>query len=196
LMKPDISAPGQDICSSFNSYAIENVTGVTQLSFNNRTYKFIRLSGTSMSAPMITGAIALLLEANPDLSPAEVKSILQEYALRDALTGAIPPEGSPRWGHGKLDIYNAILSLTETAVSDPHNVSASLLYPNPAQDQVFVKKELLGNETYTLSQLDGKLISHGHFDGSINVANHPDGLYILTIENSSSRESFMVIVKH
>src|SRR5688500_18800082 len=109
VLKPEISAPGQDIISSFNSYSPEGFVAVTDVVFNGRTYEFIRLSGTSMSAPMVTGAVALLLEADPSLTPSEVKEILLENARNDNLTGDIGPEGNVRWGHGKLDIHEAIL---------------------------------------------------------------------------------------
>ena len=38
---------------------------------------YIQISGTSMATPICAGVIALMLETNPDLSPNDVKSILQ-----------------------------------------------------------------------------------------------------------------------
>lgn len=193
VLKPDISAPGLDICSSFNSFAMENVTPVTQVTFNGKSFEFIRLSGTSMSAPMVTGAVSLLLEANPLLTAAEIKEIVINSARTDGLTGTIGPEGSVRWGYGKLDAYNAIQYNTNTAVT---NISASknYLFPNPAYDVVYVTNEPEGNETYRLNSLDGASIASGHFDGSVNVREIPDGMYILTIENRKGAESFRVVV--
>ncbi|MEO6133166.1 MAG: S8 family peptidase [Saprospiraceae bacterium] len=195
VMKPDISAPGQDIASSFNSFAVENVTPLTSILFNNKSYEFIRLSGTSMSAPMVTGSVALLFEANPNLTSAEVKNIILANARVDGLTGAIPSEGSVRWGHGKLDIYNAILSLVNTGVSDHFVKTGDSLFPNPARDVVYVKKELEGNETFRLSRMDGAEIAKGHFDGKINVADLVNGLYILGINSRKGKEVFVVIVE-
>ena len=60
IIKPDILAPGSNIISCKNSKGI---------------YK--RLSGTSMSTPIISGAIALLLEKEPYLSPDDIKYMLK-----------------------------------------------------------------------------------------------------------------------
>ena len=41
---------------------------------------YLSLSGTSMAAPVVTGTVALMLQANPDLTPNAVKAILQYTA--------------------------------------------------------------------------------------------------------------------
>ena len=59
------------------------------------------MSGTSMAAPTVAGIIALWLQANPNLSVADVKSILAETAIKDNFTlGA----NSAHFGaNGKID---------------------------------------------------------------------------------------------
>ncbi|RAL24338.1 S8 family peptidase [Thermoflavimicrobium daqui] len=72
LVKPDIYAPGADICSL-------NVRGSIldqQLPENKVNDDYIRLSGTSMATPFLAGVIAQLLEANSQLSPNDIKCIL------------------------------------------------------------------------------------------------------------------------
>jgi serine protease AprX len=75
--KPDLAAPGNKIISLEASgsyipahYPSEHIAG----SGNNG---YLRMSGTSMSAPMVTGAVALLLQAQPRLSATQAKFILQ-----------------------------------------------------------------------------------------------------------------------
>jgi len=193
VIKPDISAPGLNVISSFNSFAKEHITPTTTVNFNGKNFGFIPLSGTSMSAPMISGAISLILEADPDISPAEVKALIINNARTDGLTGPIGPEGNVRWGYGKLDVYNAIQSLFNTAVG---NISKSdhVVFPNPVHDMIFVTGNWDGNETYLLTGLDGKKIKRGNFDGSVFVGDVPDGMYVLNVESKKGSQVFKIVV--
>ena len=47
-------------------------------------------NAVSAAAPLSTGVIALMLEADPSLTPAEIKSILQQSARQDSFTGSVP----------------------------------------------------------------------------------------------------------
>ena len=60
-------------------------------------------NGTSFSAPQVAGAIALMLEANPNLTPAEVKDILQRSAT------PLPPYYTYETGTGMLNVHAAVL---------------------------------------------------------------------------------------
>ena len=70
----DIIAPGERIQSCYKDLT-----------------RFVLTSGTSMSAPHVTGAVAVLLQKNPELTPAEIKQRLQELALKDFIVLEIHP---------------------------------------------------------------------------------------------------------
>jgi serine protease AprX len=81
--KPDLVAPGVRTISladpGSTMYGAPNaslVAGTAPTSY----FPYMRLSGTSMSAPVVTGTVALMLQANPDLRPNAVKAILQYTA--------------------------------------------------------------------------------------------------------------------
>ncbi|MDX1561455.1 MAG: S8 family serine peptidase, partial [Gammaproteobacteria bacterium] len=76
FVKPDLVAPGVDILAG----STPDVANGTR----NELYQY--LSGTSMAAPMVAGIAALLKEANPDWSPATLKSALMTTAYAGLVT--------------------------------------------------------------------------------------------------------------
>jgi subtilisin family serine protease len=66
------------------------------------------LQGTSMAAPHVTGAVALLFDRTATLTPAEVRSVMTSTAYTDVYTGAVP---NYDFGYGKLNA-NAMASYT------------------------------------------------------------------------------------
>lgn len=73
LQKPDVVAPGVNITSTL-------APGSQLAKDNSQAQHYIDSSGTSEAAPIVSGLIAVLLEANPDLQPIEVKEILKQSA--------------------------------------------------------------------------------------------------------------------
>ena len=91
--KPDIVAPGTGVVSLaapgslfYTSRQDFLIPGASPSAF----LPYLSLSGTSMAAPVVSGTVALMLQANPTLTPNAVKAILeytaQTYAGYDALT--------------------------------------------------------------------------------------------------------------
>ena len=66
---------------------------------------FETFSGTSGALPIVGGTVALLLQAEPELTPSEVKDRLKSNALHDNQTGTVPNHD---WGNGKISAYHAI----------------------------------------------------------------------------------------
>jgi subtilisin family serine protease len=81
ILKPDVTAPGVNIVAGFTPDAANATPGEY----------FAYLSGTSMSTPHVAGVAALLLQANPEWAPSDIKSALMTTA-HQALTR---PEGEP-----------------------------------------------------------------------------------------------------
>ncbi|WP_326980970.1 S8/S53 family peptidase [Chryseobacterium sp. MYb264] len=100
FQKPDITASGQAVISVRSSSSTSAASNIIE----NTNY-YVMNQGTSMSSPGVAGAAALLLQANPTLTAAQVKARLTANARQDGATGVVP---NARWGYGKLDIYKAV----------------------------------------------------------------------------------------
>lgn len=109
LFHPTLVAPGVNIVS-VRGAGVANVTGITgllgadlqRLSLNELPF-YTTANGTSFSAPQVAGTIALMLEANPQLTPAQVRDILQRTAT------PLPPYASHEVGAGMLNVHAAVL---------------------------------------------------------------------------------------
>lgn len=192
--KPDISAPGNNVASSLNSYATGSFSPVTTVNFNSVNYGFIRLSGTSMSGPMVTGVVSLLLEANPNLTPQQVKDVIINTARTDSFTGTIPVTGSLRWGWGKVNAYAAVLSVFVVSVNENEKENHWNLFPNPTNELITLKGERNGTETIFIYSGDGKLIFNDKLsENTIDVSDLPAGIYFLKIRNDVGEEAFRLV---
>ena len=104
IARPDVCAPGSVVISSANRYD----TGAPNIRYwqpsvfvDGVEYPYCPDLGTSMSAPVVTGAIALWMQANPELSVADVRDVLRNTSYKD---GQVRLGNKARWGFGKLDV--------------------------------------------------------------------------------------------
>jgi serine protease AprX len=104
---PTVVAPGVNIASLRSILSTTSVGGMagadtTRLALTELPY-YTTASGTSFSAPQVAGAIALMLETNPNLKPVDIKDILARTAT------PLPRYYSHESGAGLLDTYAAVL---------------------------------------------------------------------------------------
>ena len=108
-IKPDVMAPGQNIISSYSTFFINNPKNVNasvksdvrHFDYNGRTYAWNANAGTSMSTPVVTGAIALWLQADPTLTPADCLDIFAKTCTHYDATLSYP---NNLYGYGQIDV--------------------------------------------------------------------------------------------
>jgi subtilisin family serine protease len=112
VMKPEIAAIGQHVISVFSSAS----TAIASDIIIPRLYR--KNQGTSMSAPVVTGAVALLLQANPSATVTQLRTNLFSNTDKDPLTEAPGATPNTIWGYGRLDVYKAAAALFNCAPAD------------------------------------------------------------------------------
>ncbi|UTW67560.1 S8 family peptidase [bacterium SCSIO 12643] len=186
-IKPDISAPGVSVESSISSFTTRAYTPTSSTTFNGRTYEFSKFSGTSMSSPAATGVVALMLEANPYLTPAQIKDILKTKARQDDKTGAIPATGSAEWGWGKVDAYAAVKEAVRIllSVEDQPIIEGVKVYPTVTKDYLNIQD--VSGQPYRVKvfSINGQLVYTGSATQLIDVQQLPAGTYVLHLESDS-----------
>jgi subtilisin family serine protease len=104
LIRPDLSAPGVGIISANPN--------------NNNGH--VSMDGTSQAAPCVAGVIALMLEKNPELTPAEISMILETTAVK------IEDNKNNYTGSGCIDALAAIQSIEGGDIVEPCDAPTNL----------------------------------------------------------------------
>ena len=113
LIRPDVCAPGMYIISSAH----------------DKNDGFSVLSGTSMATPCVAGAVALMLEKNPELTPAQICEILETTAVK------LSDKKNNKTGSGRIDILAAMEQMDNdpTECDAPNNLTAKTLTYNSVE---------------------------------------------------------------
>ncbi|GAA6204245.1 hypothetical protein NBRC116600_10420 [Thalassotalea sp. SU-HH00458] len=99
-----IVAPGVDIISTRAKTNVASNGGANDVDYIEAEYLpfYTMISGTSMATPHVAGIIAMMLEANPNLTPLQIKQIIQETATN------MPGYESWEVGAGHVNAYAAV----------------------------------------------------------------------------------------
>jgi serine protease AprX len=137
---PDVAAPGTDILSAC-TYALPVCRSAGDVMDPN----YAEISGTSMAAPYVSGVVAVLLEANPALTPAQIEDILEDNAYhfgapadyvadpRNAGTTAAFDKG-----HGLIDVTASLGAVRNVAVPPGPTCGAGAAIVDAAGDATWV----------------------------------------------------------
>ena len=199
LTKPDVVAPGNNIISSYSSYYLEAKpdandinSDVEHFSFQERTYAWNANTGTSMSAPVVAGIIALWLQAKPDLSREEIIGVLSRTCRQPVDTLTYP---NNQYGYGEIDAYRGLLDIL--GIDRIEGISLH----QPAQLRLTIKGDQLqllfeANERPTtplhinVYSLNGSLLHQATLQPSeseTHLPPLPKGIYAIQINNADHR---------
>lgn len=201
MTKPDVVAPGTIVISSYSSFyegkhpnANDINSDVEHFYLNGRMYAWNSNSGTSMASPVVAGAIALWLEADPTLSPTDIKDILAKTCRHPDPSLDYP---NNTYGQGEIDVYAGLVEVLRRkatglqAISSHHapranvNISGERLrvdffteLSEPVRLRLYATSGLLMRQT-TVS---------GHTQScEMSLNGLPKGVYVLQIDSADER---------
>lgn len=142
---PHVCAPGVTLVSSTSRYYVEaENNGIDSnkmsavFSDNGINHWWSQTGGTSMATPVVAGAIALWLEADPTLTVDKVIDIIRKTAVVD--DQVMSAKSPVQWGAGKFDAYAGLVEvLRQSGVNSIYGAGSSLLLTNN------------GNRVYTVA---------------------------------------------
>ncbi|MGB6385881.1 MAG: S8 family peptidase [Terriglobales bacterium] len=163
IVKPDLVAPGNaQVSLRAAGSTMDVLYPQYEVTSTNGTSKYFVLSGTSMATPIVSGAVALMLQQTPSLTPDQVKARLMKTAWKsfgqytyshDSLGNLYNNESDLfTYGAGYLDINAALgdtdlatgMALSPTAVV---NSNGSVTIANTSPDSNFAGSSVVWGAT-------------------------------------------------
>ncbi len=169
-VKPDVVAPGNKVVSleTAGSYLQRNYSEFHMA--GTRTNAYMHLSGTSMSAAIVTGGAALLMQAYPNMSPSQLKIALQTGStyMKDGglLAGGA---GSVNFWTSRKMAANGLNNLLSTVVGGVLAPAGGLVFWDSGS---MMKRLYAGTGLRVLSLLEGVVawLTNGYLQwGELNV---------------------------
>lgn len=117
--KPTVAAPGAMIKSAVSKYGVgfeKSGSDIVQdVRRGIKHYYYGAMAGTSMSTPVVTGIVALWLQADPKLTAEQITDIIRTTSTKDSFTGS--DEWNPTWGYGKINAYEGLKAALRLAAT-------------------------------------------------------------------------------
>lgn len=207
LRKPDVAAPGGMIVSAIDYITEQSDDGlflVDKINVNGEDQYYMALTGTSMSAPVVSGTMALWLQANPNLSCEQLHDIVATTSRKDEFTGN--DEWNSRWGYGKIDAYEGLKMALQLAGSS----GIPSIYGS--EQPISMKKEgglwrVLFNNTETQAAVmvydqQGRICQSRYFNNLtrgqevlLNMQQLPKGIYTVKISTAKSHIARKLVIE-
>lgn len=157
VSRPTVTAPGYMLVSAINRYdetqKDEQDKACVQTIGDHR-YSWGAMGGTSQSAPVVSGILALWLEANPTLDSVEIEEVLRQTSVRDEMVQSGKAE---MWGYGKINALSGLQYISNTGVDS--SVSDRLWRIQLQGKKYVVNSPVDGDARLVVYDITGKMVT-------------------------------------
>ncbi|MBN1575743.1 MAG: S8 family serine peptidase [Chitinispirillaceae bacterium] len=186
-IKPDITAPAWSVVAAVSRNAARDRTEVALWPDTSTTVsRYGADTGTSMAAPIVSGIVALMLQADPTLTPEEIKTLFYETATKDVFTGALT-ERSNKWGAGKVNAFGAMTRLLGISVTKNRETAGkSIPAIRATRTGILLPPAISPYVTFALIDLHGRAVFVRRNPPAARIAlpsTLPSGAYIAQISD-------------
>ncbi len=144
--------------------------------------QYVGVSGTSLAAPVITGFVADLVQAYPNIKPGELKNYILQSSDRYQVPDSLYGYGFPDFGL----LMQTLDSIKEVQLEE------IVVYPNPFTSNIRISG-MISPLSYVLLDTQGRKIREGNLKGGIRNLNVSAGTYFLIVYDRHTKRVFKLI---
>ena len=204
--KPTVAAPGVSVWSAICKYVAdfeEQKSSAKSVNVNGNVSYYFPKSGTSMATPVVTGTVALWLQAYPDMSHEELMEIIRTTSQHADYN---TDEWDEYFGYGIIDAYAGLKKALEMARTSGIGETFNTSQPVTLQTRRRECRVLFNNDEsfadVSLVSTDGKRVFSRNVseprrgdEVSVSLKDLASGVYVLSVRTTSLNKSCKVLVR-
>lgn len=200
--RPHVCSPGTGIISAYSKYYVEAgyvdtdhlSAEYTDTKRGSRKSYWNADTGTSMATPILAGAIALWLQADPTLTVDKVLDIIQETAVKDEQTATT---GNPiQWGAGKFNALAGLKKVLDNLGVNDIRVDNQGIVITPTGEKTYEIAVPGANSIHvSIVAMTGAVVRNISTDSdtyTLDLNDLQNGVYILNVNNGLYAQRILV----
>ena len=204
-VKPDVCAPGVNIVSAYNNfvnesyeqYLVDETIAMLDTEYepeNGGYFCLLSQTGTSMSAPAVTGTIALWMQADPTLTVERIKELIAQSSRRPDADLIYP---NNEYGYGEIDAYRGLCyilgvdKIDGVSVAQPQKAAFRLKGRTLSVQYVAMASQQTELRVYST---DGRLLLTEK-DSSIDLSSLPHGVYAVQLNTGDKATTGSTLIR-